>query len=697
MFKTFDRILILILTVFLGYLIYNVVQIKNNRTETLLTKGQEVTFHLKTEVESVLSAVVSKGEALAKKLEHTKFTKNELETLIIKESNQLESLLGITVAYEPFVFDEEIALYAPYFDKNQNKIVQLEDLYNYTDASKETTIWYTQLKTIKNTWTEPYYGQGAQALVSDYSIALHDDNNRFIGVVSLTISLSQFSDYIHSLSLGKTGYGFVTSKAHNVLSHPITEYIGVVNLKELQEFETEKGLRNAYAAILKENPQPYYRYKSEEKNQQTLLVIDKVKYADWTIGVLFYEDDMLGKTNGLKQKYILIAVIGSLLFLAVLALFYKRDYLSQREIWYLSITATVLLLFNLCFVGYLEYNSKQINIEKSSPPVTSKTTLNSIENDERFKAKNRGVKLKTIPTGIYIEQVNFENSYNVNIGGTVWQKYPKDLINKVSVGFKLPQVSPFAEALFIEEQFRETKDDYILINYTFRATVKLSFDYSSYPFDKRDINLEIQPLRSSDGLLFVPDLLSYQYLSPSKKSGLSPHIKFSGSEIIETYFNYSYVNYTTNYGESQQIVSQTLPELQFNIQLRRVLITSFITYLIPIFVTLILIFIMIFSTTKTNNKFADTNVVQGMAAFFFVLIFSHIDLRKNIETADLIYMESFYFVTYFMIIISTFNLINYPKQGNSLFDYKDNLIVKTTYWPVFLSLVFIITLLTFWG
>lgn len=86
-----------------------------------------------------------------------------------------------------------------------------------------------------------------------------------------------------------------------------------------------------------------------------------------------------------------------------------------------------------------------------------------------------------------------------------------------------------------------------------------------------------------------------------------------------------------------------------------------------------------------------------MAAFFFVLIFSHIDLRKNIETADLIYMESFYFVTYFMIIISTFNLINYPKQGSSFFDYKDNLFVKTTYWPVFLSLVLVITLFKFWG
>ena len=149
------------------------------------------------------------------------------------------------------------------------------------------------------------------------------------------------------------------------------------------------------------------------------MVVDKVKHANWTIGVLFYEDDLLGPVIGLKQKNILIALGASLLFLAVLVLFYNRDYLSRREIWYLSVMATCLLIFNICFVSFLEYSNKYIDIGKTSPPITSQTALNSIENDERYKAKNRGVQLKTIPTGIYIEQVDFENSYNVNIGGTV--------------------------------------------------------------------------------------------------------------------------------------------------------------------------------------------------------------------------------------------------------------------------------------
>ena len=363
--------------------------------------------------------MVNQGEALAKKLQTNTYTEEALEALIITESNALPSLLGVTVAYEPKAFKDDVHLYAPYFDKNQNKILQLGELYDYTDTSKTTTRWYTSLRNQNNAWTEPYYGQGAQALVSDYSIALKDVNGNFKGVVSLTISLAQFTDFIHGLSLGKTGYGFVASKAHNVLSHPINDYIGVANLKELQITETEKGLSEAYNDIINNTPQPNYQFESEARNQKTLLVVDKVKHANWTIGVLFYEDDLLGPVIGLKQKNILIALGASLLFLAVLVLFYNRDYLSRREIWYLSVMATCLLIFNICFVSFLEYSNKYIDIGKTSPPITSQTALNSIENDERYKAKNRGVQLKTIPTGIYIEQVDFENSYNVNIGGTV--------------------------------------------------------------------------------------------------------------------------------------------------------------------------------------------------------------------------------------------------------------------------------------
>ena len=85
-----------------------------------------------------------------------------------------------------------------------------------------------------------------------------------------------------------------------------------------------------------------------------------------------------------------------------------------------------------------------------------------------------------------------------------------------------------------------------------------------------------------------------------------------------------------------------------------------------------------------------------MAAFFFVLIFSHIDLRKDIVTADLIFIEYFYFITYLMVILSTANLIAYTRSKTSLFDYNENQIYRALYFPFFFTLILILMLYKFY-
>ncbi|WP_029209577.1 hypothetical protein [Aquimarina agarilytica] len=209
--------------------------------------------------------------------------------------------------------------------------------------------------------------------------------------------------------------------------------------------------------------------------------------------------------------------------------------------------------------------------------------------------------------------------------------------------------------------------------------------------------MEIQPLKNSDHLLLVPDLKGYTYTNPLQKSGMNNKIRLPGSKILETYFNYSFYTYATNFGFKDNTDFEETPILHFNINVREVLITAFITYLIPIFVTLVMIFIFIYSTPRSKDGRIDGGtIVQGMTAFFFVLIFSHIDLRKNIETADLIYMEYFYFITYIIIILATYNLITFSRIPHKLFDFKDNLIVKASYWPLFLLMVLGISLFNFY-
>lgn len=695
LFKKLTYVVTGLLFVWVCILISNYFAYTKDRDQLAITKGQETTVALQKEVNHVLQKTMQSGQEIAKLLASNSYSEKELENFIKQRALAIDEILGVTVAYEPDHFPGR-HLYAPYYDKQEAKVIQLESFYDYTDANLETTEWYVKIRDGGEGWVEPYFGQVVQALITDYGVPFYNQDGSLRGVVSMTISLDGFTDLIHSLSLGKTGFGFVSSLEGTVLAHPVTEYIGVKTISDLKAAELRPEMVQAYSEI-EANQSGNTQFFDTEKRQKTLFFYDTVSASNWNIGVLFFEEDLLGPDVELKRKFINISLVVSLLLFCLLGVFFNRDYLSNKELWILSGFATIILLVNIFLVGYLEHTAPNAQVVSESPPVTDNTTLSSIVNAQNFKAKELKEEAPmTIPTGIFIDELAFEDSYNVNLSGVLWQKYDKSIVDMVTVGFRFPQAAPFAEAVFIDEIYRKDEGAYLLIGYEFRLTAKLNFVYRKYPFDKRNLNLEIQPINPSDNLLLVPDLDGYAVTNPSQKSGLSSNISLSGNKILESYFSYHFIAYDNTFGFANGSKLKESPELHFNINMKRVLINAFITYLIPIFVTLIMMFIMVYSATKFREENSDGGIVQGMTAFFFVLIFSHIDLRKNIETAELIYMEYFYFATYTMIILSTYNLIIYSRPKESWFDAKNNLLVKTTFWPLFLFMILLITLITFY-
>ena len=697
MFRKILYIITILLVLLLGYFLHDLYDFKSEQNQEIVSRGEKITTELSHHIDSILVRVISESKQLAQSLSQNKYTKPELEQLIINNSGKMNEILGITVAYEPFAFDESTRLYAPYFDKKQKKILRIEDSYDYTDSSLSTAQWYTQTMDQGAHWTEPYYAEAAQTYVSDYSIPFYDYAKKETrGVVALTISLKGFTKLIHALSLGKTGMGFVSSENGIFLAHPNQEFIGKKSLKDQIKEENQKELITAYTSLL-EGKKGYTEFKDVTKDQKTLFFYDQVLSSQWKIGVLFFKQDMLNNDLIFKRKYINIAITISFLLFFLLAVFFNRDYLSVSEIWYLSLFASIVLILNIIFVGYLEHNRRTLRNSMETPPISDLTTLQNLVNSMKENSVNTETdSLLTIPTGLYIERLELGDSYNIDISGRLWQKYDTVSLKQIQPGFRFPQLAPFAESSFIEESFRDYTRDKVLIGYDFRTTVRLNFQYDHYPFDKRNISLEIQPKDMRSNLLLIPDLKSYSYTNPSQKSGINNEISLPGSKITESFYNYKTQIYNTNFGFEERNDLRMHTRLHYNINVKRILITSFVTYLIPIFVTLIMMFILIYATEKSEDKQAGGGIVQGMAAFFFVLIFSHIDLRKDVMTADLVYMEYFYFAAYAMIIVATYNLITYTRRPHRWFDYKDNLVMKTTFWPIFLLCMLVMTLVKFY-
>ena len=684
------------------YFCFDYFKFSKSRDNFVFAKGNETTEALRNQIDAILSKISKEGERLAILLGENDYSTSEIELLIKESALSIPEIQGVTACFEPYSLLDKKELYCPYYDKGTQDYLFVEESYNYSDIENPSANWYTGVRDGGAKWVEPYFAAAAQDWYVDYGIPFYFSSGPKKGKVRGTVTMSficgGFKELVHSLSLGKTGYGMITSTEGTFLAHPINEYIGTTKIDTLISKELSSDIKSAYANI-KSGQKGYLKFKDKNKGE-ALFLYDNIPSSKWGIGLMFYKNDMLNDARELNRKFILISIFLSLFLLSLILIYYNKDFLDEGEIWRLSILTTILLVSNLFLVGYLQHNSSEIKVETETAPIADNETLSKFITEQTNKSLQLKTKqFQTVPTGIFVQKLEFEDSYNLNIGGTVWQKYPKDLVDSIELGFNFPQLSPFAEASYIEESYRksiqsiEGEESYLLIGYEFRVTLKLNLKYSDFPFDKRHISIEIVPKNNNDRLLFVPDLSAYNYTSPSQKSGLNRKIEISGSKIIESYFNYSIETYDADFGYGEKALFEDIPILHYNINLKRILLNSFVTYLIPIAVCLIMVFILIYACHKSQER---QGIIESMAAFFFVLIFSHIDLRKEIVTADLIYIEYFYFVSYFMLILSTFNMIVYTKNKSAVFDFNDNQIFKAIFFPMFILIMMLITLFKFY-
>lgn len=690
------------LFVLTAYLIFDYFNFVNQRNQSVQNQGAETTAALRDQVDEILAKITAEGNRLAELFGSNEYTEQEIEQIIKESSLRIPEIQGVTACYEPNAFSDKKRLFCPYYNKGDQSYIYVEESYDYSDASLKTTSWYTGVRDNGAKWVEPYFGAAAQDWYVDYGIPFYYNSGvkkgKVRGTITMSFVASGFKNLIHKMALGKTGYGLITSNEGTFLAHPVNEYVGTTKLNDVKE-GIHPELAKAYDGLLA-GETGNVQFTSEEQQNETLFFYDKIPTSGWGIGLLFFKEDLLNDSKVLNRKYINIAIAFSLLLVCILGIIFGKDYLDEQEIWTLSVVGALLLIANIILIGHLQHTDKKVHGDEKSPPIADLTALSRFVTEQHIKSDALKIQKATpVPTGIYVERMEFQDSYNLNVGGKIWQKYPLDIVEKVTIGINLPQMSPFSEAAYLEESYRtvvEPKEDtpgYFLVGWDFRVTLLLNLNYSDFPLDKRHINIEITPLDNNDHLILTPDLASYTYTNPSRKSGLNPKIRIPGSELLESYFNYSTETYDADFGYGQKGLFADVPVLHYNIHSRRLLLNAFVTYLIPIFVTLIMVFILIYACHKTQER---QGIIESMAAFFFVLIFSHIDMRKEIVTADLIYIEYFYFAAYFMMIVSTANLITYTKNKSKLFDFNDNQIYKAAYFPAFFLIILVVTLVKFY-
>ena len=359
---------------------------------------------------------------------------------------------------------------------------------------EKKTEWYTGLIKDGAKWVKPYYGVAVQDWFIDYGVPFYwtsgERKGQIRGVIDFSIASEDFKNFVHEVSVGKTGFEFVITGDGDFVTHPISQYVGNENLSLLIEEETDPKLKAAYMAMLN-GESGYTEFYDEDSEKNGIFYYQALNIADYRIGIKFYTDNLVSAPDQTSRRIVNIALVFSIFLVLLIAMFFGKDKIDRKEIEQLSIITTGLLVGLIVLIGGLQHSKTQDFNRDESPAIIDSAGLGAFVQNVEHQAGL--VKLPppiAVPTGLYIENLEFTDSYNVNVGGQIWMKYPPEFVEDESFdfGIKFPQTSPFAEASLIEEVHRkivpalEGEPGYLHIIWEFRVTLRLNFKYGDFPF-----------------------------------------------------------------------------------------------------------------------------------------------------------------------------------------------------------------------
>ena len=308
-----------------------------------------------------------------------------------------------------------------------------------------------------------------------------------------------------------------------------------------------------------------------------------------------------------------------------------------------------------------------------------------------------------IPTGLYIESLQFKGPYGVQVSGYVWQRYandlPKDLVPKApdDTGFVMPE----AQYARFFKVYQAQQGNEELIGWSFFATLREQFDYREYPLDRQQIWIELWHSDFERKVYLAPDLEGYTLLNPAALPALDKDLVLEDWDFQESYFSFRAATYNSNFGVKGYSGDQRSPELRYNISIKRHLLSTLISRMIVPLVILIQLFVLVVVIGTKEKRLEQFGVRPGAviftcAAFFFATLVAHNSLRGDLRAYGLVYLESLYILTYFVILAVAINSVLLVAQPNlKLFRDYDNLWTEVLYWPTILLAMVVITFLTF--
>lgn len=553
--------------------------------------------------------------------------------------------------------------------------------------------WATYPATASTHWT------------AQFAVPLYDADGKAIGMSFSRLGWDDLTTLVRAVELGRTGYAFVLSRSGELIGHPqvdrSAEGVSIASFA-LDSGDSalaragERARRGEEDSLLREAP---------GSGELERLCWRRLEGSAWSVMAVSSQREVVGVSLqerrlefGRSFSYMLVAYTA---FAAALALLRPSFTVSA---WCHSLAwsaVTMVATASLWTVG-----GGDATVEDRGVRIFDHAGLSQYLHAQERKlfgeAALLGATLERIPTGIFVQSLEFESANNARVTGMVWQRLPLDFdLANAGVIFAEAVEAEISEA-YTRDIVEHEKKVGVLRGWSFRITVRERFDFARYPFDNKDVWLRMWPAQFDQAVVLIPDLEAYGNLDPGRTPGLDADFVRAGWNPGATFFQYREMNYSTDFGNRLHTGRQGFPELNFTLSVRRAFISTFVSDLIPLLVVASLLFGVLRTITR-NHEVAErtgfdfTNVLGACSGVAFVVVLGHIQLRSALGGQPTTYLECYYFVMYGMLVLVGLNAWHaLALDGPRYVDWHDNLAPRLGFWPVISSAILVATLAYFY-
>ncbi|MDP2308909.1 MAG: hypothetical protein Q8P18_23000 [Pseudomonadota bacterium] len=339
----------------------------------------------------------------------------------------------------------------------------------------------------------------------------------------------------------------------------------------------------------------------------------------------------------------------------------------------------------------------------SMAAVPSSTALPAAEAGAASRPGEVG-RIIQIPTGVFLQSLEFASANNAMVTGVAWQRFPLDVPEGLEPGLIFPEAvgDSSIEAHDPRPIFTAGVKTGMLYRYSFALTLRERFDFRRYPFDTKDVWLRMWPKAFDENVVLVPDLGAYTFIDPARLPGLDLEFVPAGWRPLRTYFQYREVSYSTDFGNRAYAGTESFPELNFTLDVRRAFVSTFVSELIPLLVVACLLFGVLRTLTSDVGRidltgFNFTNVLGACSGLVFVIVLGHIQLRTALAGQAITYLEWYYFILYvLLVLIGVDAWMVISPQPWKIIAWGDNLLARLAFWPALTTAVFVATMAYFY-